>query len=211
MAKYIKKEITDLNGKGAPQAYYKLKAWRMLDTNEFLKRCHSLNGAFPESLLKGAVAALTEHLAYELANGFTVKIDGLGVFSAKIGVREDKEQDGFDEGGVKHNARSLRVTGVSLKVDKEMVRAINRSCDLERGGEERLNKRQYTLEQSISRARDYLRQNGFMHVRDYANLNSLSYSTASRELIRIARNPNSGIISKGRKSAKLYLLAADVQ
>lgn len=207
MAKYIKKEMADLNGKGTPQAYYRLKAWRMLETNEFVKRCHSFNGAFSESILKGVIAALSQQLAYELANGFTVKIDGFGVFNAKIGVRENKEQDGFEKDGVKRNARSLQVTGVSLKVDKELVKAINSNCDLKRGGEERLRKRKYTYEECISRACDYLRQHGFMRVGDYARLNSLSYSTASRELVRIDRDPNSGITSQGRKSGKLYLLS----
>jgi predicted histone-like DNA-binding protein len=207
MAKYIKKEMTDLNGKGAPQAYYRLKAWRMLESDEFIKRCHQLNGAFSESVIHGVVAALTHHLAYELANGFTVKIDGLGVFSTKIGMCKNKKQDEFDEDEAKHNARSLQVTGVSLKVDKALVKAINRDCDLERGGEERLRVRKFTYEQSVSRARDYLRQHGFMRVGDYVRLNGLSYSTASRELIRIANSPDSGIVSQGSKSAKLYLLA----
>lgn len=210
MAKYIKKEMPDLNGKGTPQAYYRLKTWRMLETDEFIKRCHAFNGAFSESILKGAIAALTQHLAYELANGFTVKIDGLGVLNAKIGMCKGKEQDHFDEDETKHNARSLQVTGVTLKVDKGLVRAINKDCELERGDEERLNNRKYTREECISRAQDYLRQHGFMRVGDYARLNGLAYSTASRELNRIASDPNSGIISQGNKSSKLYLLAEDI-
>ena len=198
--------MTDLNGKGVPQAYYRVKAWRMLKGDEFIKRCHSLNGAFSESILKGVVAALTQHLAYELSNGFTVKIDGLGVFSLKIGMCEGKEQDGFDPEETKHNARSLQVTGISLKVDKGLVKAINRQCELERGGEERIKARKYNYEQSISRAKEYIRQHGFMRVGDFARLNNMAYSTASRELIRIARDPDSGIVSQGNKSGKLYLL-----
>ena len=145
MAKYIKKEIVDLNGKGATQAYYRMKTWRKLETEEFVKRCHDLNGAFSESILKGALAALTQQLAYELANGYSVKLDGLGVFNAKIGLCKDKEQDDFSEDGTRRNAASLQVTGVSLKVDKELVKAINKDCDLERGDDERLSRQTYTL------------------------------------------------------------------
>jgi len=45
--------------------------------------------------------------------------------------------------------------------------------------------------------------------KEMADLNGLAYSTASRELIRIARDPGSGIVSRGQKSAKLYLLAPE--
>jgi predicted histone-like DNA-binding protein len=210
MAKYIKKEIVDLNGKGATQAYYRMKTWRKLETEEFVKRCHDLNGAFSESILKGALAALTQQLAYELAKGYSVKLDGLGVFNAKIGLRKDKEQDDFSEGGTRRNAASLQVTGVSLKVDKELVRAINKDCDLERGGEERLVRSKYTLEERIERARNFIRRNGYMRNYEYAQLNGLSNSTASRELIRITNDPRSGIRSEGSKSSKIYLLSQQV-
>ena len=42
--------------------------------------------------------AVIEQLAYEISNGYSVKIDGLGTFSAKLGVRKDKEMDSFDDG-----------------------------------------------------------------------------------------------------------------
>ena len=206
MAKYIKKEIVDLNGKGATQAYYRMKTWRKLETEAFVKRCHDLNSAFSESILKGALAALTQQLAYELANGYSVKLDGLGVFNAKIGLCKDKEQDDFSEDGTRRNAASLQVTGVSLKVDKELVKAINKDCDLERGDDERLSRQTYTLEQRIERARDFIRKNGYMRSYEYAQLNGLAKSTASRELIRITSDPRSGIRSEGCKSSKVYLL-----
>ena len=210
MAKYIKKEIVDLNGKGSTQAYYRMKTWGMLDTEEFLEHCHDFNGAFSESILKGALTALTQQLAYELAKGYSVKLDGLGVFNAKIGLRKDKEQDDFSEGGTRRNAASLQVTGVSLKVDKELVKAINKDCDLERGGEERLVRSKYTLEERIERARNFIRRNGIMRNYEYAQLNGLSNSTASRELIRITNDPRSGIRSEGSKSSKIYLLSQQV-
>ena len=82
--------------------------------------------------------AVIEQLAYEISNGYSVKIDGLGTFSAKLGVCKDKEMDSFEEGSKKLNAKSIEVTGVSLRVDKKLIREIDLNCDLERGGEERL-------------------------------------------------------------------------
>ena len=208
MAKYIKKEIVDLNGSGSTKAYYKLKTWRRLDFDEFVERFHSLNRVYSKGLLKGVLMALSEHLAYEISNGYSVKIDGLGVFTAKLGVRKDKEMDSFDKGTTKRNASSIEVTGVSYKADKELVREIDRNCNLERGGEERLRKPKLSKEGRIKRARQFLNDNRYMRVSEYASLTGLAYSTAARELCDIDSDPSTGIISQGRKSSKLYLLAA---
>ena len=207
MAQYIKKEMPDLRGTGSSGAYYRLKTWRKLEFDEFVKRCHNLHGAYGRSVIEGVVMAVCEHLAYELGNGYCVRINGLGTFNAKLGVRKDKDMDGFEEGTSKRNAKSIEVTGVSFRADKELIREIDRNCDLERGGEDRLHKSKFTEEERIEKARQFLRQNGYMRVSDYVSLTGLSYTTASRELRRLASNPSTGIISQGRKSSKLYLLA----
>lgn len=206
MAKYIKKEIADLNGKGTTQAYYRLKTWRKLDSEEFAERCHSLHPSFSKGLISGVLDAVVDQLAYEISNGFSVKINGLGTFSAKLGVRKDKEMDSFEEGSKKLNAKSIEVTGISLRVDKKLIKEIGLNCDLERGEEERLRTSKLSQEERIEKARQYLQQNGFMRVNQYAILTGLSYSTASRELRRLASDPTSGITSQGRRSSKLYIL-----
>lgn len=207
MPQYIKKEMPDMRGTGEKKAYYKLKTWRKLDSDEFIKRCSSIHRAYGKSVIEGVVMAVCEHLAYEIANGYSVKIDGLGTFNAKLGVREDKQMESFEEGTTKRNALSIEVKGVSFRADKNLVSEIDRNCDLERGGEERLRKPKSTLEQRTEKARQFLKKNTYMHVDEYASLTGLSYSTASRELRKIAADPTSGIISQGRKSSKLYLLA----
>ena len=207
MAKYIKKEMPDMNGTGEKKAYYKLKTWRKLEFNEFVKRCSSIHRAYGKSVIEGVLVAFCEHLAYEISNGYSVKIDGLGVFTAKLGVREDKEMDNFEEGTTKRNAMSIEVSGVKFRADKNLIREIDQRCNLDRGGEERLRKPQFSLEERIEKARQFLKENGFMRVNEYARLTRLSYSTASRELRRLASDPSSGITSQGRKSGKLYLLA----
>ena len=148
-----------------------------------------------------------EQLADELSKGFNVKIDGLGTFHAKLGLNKftSREMDSFEEGTRKLNAASLGVTGVGFRADKELVRAVAVKCKLERGGEDRLRKSKYTKEERIERAIQYLRKAGFMHVKDYAALNGLSYTTAYRELNR-GLVGSATITSRGSKSAKVYFL-----
>ncbi len=80
MPQYIKKEMPDLNGTGEKKAYYKLKTWRKLEFKEFIKRCSSIHRAYGKSVIEGVMTAVCEHLAYEISNGYSVKIDGLGTF-----------------------------------------------------------------------------------------------------------------------------------
>ena len=153
------------------------------------------------------IRTLAEEIVEQLFFNRCMHIDGLGTFTAKLGVRKDKEMDNFGEGTTKRNALSIEVSGVSFRPDKDLIREIDLRCDLERGGEERLKSPKLTLKERIAKARQFLKKNGFMHVDEYASLTGLSYSTASRELLKIASDSTSGIISQGRKSGKLYLLA----
>ena len=84
MARYIKKEIVDLQGSGSTKAYYKLKTWHKMDFDDFVERCNAHNGAFSKALLKGVMTAVCEELAYQVSNGYSVKIDGLGIFFTTI-------------------------------------------------------------------------------------------------------------------------------
>lgn len=214
MAKYIKKEIVDLNGTGeGTKAYYRMKVEERLSFGDFLRKCSKSHRLYPTNVIQGVMSAVCTELAYQLSCGNSVKIDGLGLFNAKVGIKKYKNQemdDSFEVGTRRRNAMSLGVTGVSFKADKQLVRDIAGQCQLERGADDRLRRSRFTKEERIERAIQYLRQNGFMHARDYASLNGLSQSTATREL-RHDLHGSATITSRGEKSAKIYLLKEEPQ
>ena len=210
MAKYIKKEMPDLNGKGKTGVYYRMATFRNIGSKEFLEKCGK-HGGMQQSVIMGALAVVSEELARFLADGYSVTVDGLGTFSTKLGVKETKEVDDFEKNGQKRNAQSLEVSGIVYRADKKLVRQTNQNCTLERAGERRLARSKYTSDERLGMARDYLAKNGFMHVYDYVKFTGLSYTTASRELRTLAEDPASGIVARGKKSAKLYLPALAVQ
>jgi len=206
--RYIKKEIADLNGKGTTQAYYKIQTQGRIDFEEFVNRC-TQHGGMPRSAIVGVISNVVNELAMQIADGYTVKIDGIGTFGGKLGVRRDKEQDTFEEGTEKRNARSLLVTGVSFRADKRLVSLTNRYChSMERAGESRLRQSEYSPEERLAMAKEYLKTNGVMRIRDYALLTGLSHTTATKELNALSRNPESGIKSRGRRSAKVFVLGS---
>ena len=203
-AKYIKKEVPDLNGTGQTQAYYKMQLTPKT-YEQFVKQC-AREGHTDESIILGVLSLVSEKLALNMAEGFSVKIDGIGTFNAKLGMRDDVLQDAFEEGEHSHNAKSIMVTGVSYRADNDLIRNTSRKCVLERGGVSRIRKSQFTLEERIQKAREFLEKNLFMRVPDYQQLTGLSRTAASMELRQLALNPDSGITSKGEKSQKYYVL-----
>jgi len=208
MAQYIKKEMPDVHKTGNNLVYYRLKRWETLDFKEFTHRVWKANRLYTPSVIQGVVMALSSELAYQIAQGHNVKIDGLGTFHAKLGLDENshrKKMDDFEEGTTKLNATHLDVTDVGYRADKELVWAANRSCDLERGGESRIRRSRYTKEERIERAIDFLHRKGVMHVRDYAELNDLSYAGAYKELsTRLVGSAT--ITSSGSRGSKIYFL-----
>lgn len=205
-AKYIKKEIADLNGTGRTQAYYKMVT-RAMNHEQFIDvLCR--DGSLPRSTYKAVLTQIAEKLPGCLANGFSVKIDEVGLFTARLGVRKDMLPDAFEPGETKRNASSIEVRGVSFKADPELIRETRTKCVLSSGGVSRLKKPKTALEERTAMARKFLEKYHLMRVMDYVRLTGLSKTTASLELRKIADDPASGITFRGRGSQKFYVLSS---
>ena len=207
-AKYIKKEIADLNGTGRTQAYYKMVT-RAMNHEQFIDVLMR-DGSLPRSTYKAVLTQIAEKLPGCLANGFSVKIDEVGLFTARLGVRKDMLPDAFEEGEPSHNAKSIMVNGVSYRADKNLIRDTDRKCTLVKGGVSRLKKSPFSPEERIEKARDFLKTHMFMRVPDYVQLTGLSRSTAAEELCKLDRDPSTGIMSRGSRSQKVYVLRPEV-
>ncbi len=205
MVKYIKQEMNDLHGKGKTKAYYRMKVQRNIGTNELVKLMCAHRAGVSEGVIKAVIMQLTDEMAHQLADGRSITIDGLGTFRATIGVRSDKEMDGIDDGRTQRNALSLEVNGVNYKVDKELVRMVDRRCDLERGGTYRLHRSPYTIEQRLALAQQFLDEHALMRVGDYVKLTGLSRTAATLELQKFRRDASTGITINGLGNTSVYV------
>ena len=203
-AKYIKQEISDLNGTGRTQAYYRMKITPK-SHRDFVSLCAE-EGGMQESTILGVLALVSEKLALCMAEGYSVKIDGIGTFNAKLGVRDDKLQDAFEVGEPSLHAQSIKVTGVQFRADNNLIINTDFKASFEKGGESRMRKPKSTLEERAQKAKDFMAENYFMRVTDYVRLTGLSRTTATEELRKLANDPTSGITSRGRRSQKYYVL-----
>lgn len=207
MAKYIKQEMNDLSGKGEEKVYYRLQTERNIGFDELAQEIESRHGMMNRGLIKNVMAYVVDTMAELMGKGYSVSIDGLGTFRASLGLEKDKEMDGFDEGETKRNARSLRLTGINYRADKELIKNANHHCKLERAGEARLHHSPYSLEERLKMALRYLEKHGAMRVVDYVNLTKLSRTKAAMELKGFGEDASSGITFIGRGSAKVYVKA----
>lgn len=203
-AKYIKQELADLNGTGSTQARYKMELTPM-NFQEFVRLCHRESG-WDEASIIGVMSLVGEKLALCMAEGRSVKLDGIGTFNAKLGVRGDMLPDAFEEGERKRNSKTIEVNGVAFRADKRLVKTTNRYCSLEKGGESRIKKSRFSLEERVQRAREFLKVEPFMKVSDYMSLTGLARSTAAVELRKLSLDPTTGITSRGARSQKVYVL-----
>ena len=205
MAKYIKQEMNDLSGKGEKKVYYRLQTERNIGFDELVQEIESRHGMMNRGLVKNVMTHIVDAMAELLGDGYSVTIDGLGTFKATIGLEEDKVMDGFDGDETKRNARSLRLTGINYRVDKELIKNSNRHCKLERAGESRLYHSPYTREERLQLALQYLSEHGAMRVVEYMELTGLSRTKAAMELKEFRQDTSSGITFIGRGSAKVYV------
>ena len=207
MAKYIKQEMNDLSGKGEGKVYYRLQTERNISFNEFAQQIEEHHGMMNRGLVKNVMTHVVDVMAELLGDGYSVTIDGLGTFKASIGLEEDKVMDTFDGDETKRNARSLRLTGINYRADKELIKKSNSHCKLERAGESRLHRSPYTQEERLKLALQYVSKHGAMRVAEYMDLTGLSRTMAAMELKAFRQDASSGITFIGRGSAKVYVKA----
>lgn len=208
MAKYVKQEMSDLNGSGKKRAYYRLQTIRNLSGDEFIEIMAGRHAGVNPAMVKQVLYQAAEDMAFYMAMGYTVTLDGIGTFRPSLGMRRGKQMEEMEEGSTKRNAQSICVNDINFKPAKRLIKRTNEECELERGGTNKLHRSPYTKEERLKLAQEFLKNNLFMRVRDYITLTKLSRTAASMELREFSQQPDSGIGWTGSGSSKLYIKKA---
>jgi predicted HTH transcriptional regulator len=138
--------------------------------------------------------------------GHTLKIDNLGVFSLALEFADNKsENEEQKEVDAKKKYCHVRAKDVNFKVDKKLIGDINKENAFERSKGNPVKSSPYSLEERQKRALRHIDKYGFIALQEYANLNELSYSSASRELARLVVDPKANIKAKGAGSHKVWV------
>ena len=197
MANYVIKEMPTGMGNGKKgRIYPKMQVYTEFDYDKVVELINVNSPAFSEATVRGVLDTLAVVMKSYLPLGHTMKIDNLGVFSLSLEFADEDIQKKYHH---------VRAKGVNFKVDKRMVEAINKENSFERTTSNPSTPSPYTLEERLQRALSHIDQHGFITLQEYADLNRLSYSTASRELAKLVADPHSGIKPKGAASHQVWV------
>lgn len=209
MARYIMQELVDLNKEGKTRLQPKVVIEGCCTVDDMIKGSEmqlSMKGAEVKSSLYYIVGQMVRRLA----EGYSVKIEGLGVFTPSLGIVGGRES--VDEDGRTRNASSIRVSGVSFRVDKECVRAIgNRMSLVKERGKRVIARSQYSEEERYVLLTQYLERYGVINVSAYASLTGLGRDKAREELLAWSASRERRVTRRGRSPHVVYLLERQVE
>ena len=210
MANYVIKEMPAGMGNGKKgRVFPKMQVYTEFDYDKVVELVHTNSPAFSLATIRGVLDTLAVVMKSYLPMGHTMKIDNLGVFSLSLQFADNEAETGSQqesqEADAKKKYHHVKVKGVNFKVDKKLVDEINKENTFERTTVKSASPSPYTLEERLQRALQHIDKHGFITLQEYANLNRLSYSTASRELAKLVLAPHSGIKSKGAGSHKVWV------
>lgn len=205
MARYIMEEMPDLQKTGKRITYPKFARIDNASIKELAQRVGSVSG-FSAGDIEGVLLQTAIEMANLMAEGRSVKIDGIGTFTPSLTLGRDKEREDAEEGGKHRNALSIFIGGVNFRVDRTLVRNISERCRLERAPWKRQSSsKKYTPEQRLTLALKYLDEHPFLTVRDYRKLTGLLQTAATNELRKWGHEPDSGIEITGRGAHRVYI------
>ena len=197
MANYVIKEMSTGMGNGKKgRIYPKMQVYTEFDYDKVVELINVNSPAFSEATVRGVLDTLAVVMKSYLPLGHTMKIDNLGVFSLSLEFVDNETQKKYHH---------VRAKGVNFKVDRKLVDAINREETFELTPSTPQQPSPYSPEERLQRALQHIDRHGFITLQEYANLNRLSYSTASRELAKLVADPQSGIKPKGAASHKVWV------
>ena len=201
MANYVIKEMPAGMGNGKKgRTFPKMQIYTEFDYEKVVELIHTNSP-------RGVLDTLGVVMKNYLPMGHTMKIDNLGVFSLSLEFADEKAENVAQQetSEPKTKYHHVKVKGVNFKVDKKLIKAINKENTFERTSSNAVSRSPYTPEERLQRALQNIDKHGFITLQDYATLNHLSRSAASRELSKLTSSPTSPIASNGAGSHKFWV------
>ena len=204
MTQFVLKEMNDLDGKGKGRVYPQVVINRLMTTEDLVERMQN-NTRLGSAVIHATLLSLGENIATLLDSGFSVKIDNFGTFSLSLGFA-DKKGNKLEDEDDKMNYRRVMVKNITFKPESDLIFKINKNIRLERHvpGVVKSESDSFTPEERRLRAIDFIERHGQITLQEYANLNNVSRSKASRELNKLEDIEGSGIRGYGNAPHKVW-------
>ena len=196
MAGYVIKEMPSTMGNGKKgRIFPKMQVYTEFDYDKVVELIHTNSPAFSPAMKS------------YLPLGHTMKIDNLGVFSLALQFADEMGENDTQQAASepKTKYRRVKAKGINFKVDQKLIAGINRENTFERLPESPVTRSPYTREERLQRALRHIDKHGFITLQDYANINNLTRSSASRELKQLVAEPSSVLRVNGAATHKIWV------
>lgn len=210
MAKYVMQEMKNLHKEGETLLYPRMVISSCCETEELVEIITK-----GSTLRKGEVIAslqlISDGMAALMAQGRSIRLEGIGIFTPCLSLKEGKEREEPDSSSSRRNANSIEISGINFRAEKNLVRDTNSRCNLQRQkGDWRCNKSKYSPEERLTIALRHLDSNPTLTVSEYAQITGLSHTVAGKELKNWAATPESGIYFKGKGTHRVYIKKSSI-
>ena len=206
MAKYLLQEMNDVRNTGKRTVYPKMVTDQTLTTKEFIDELHKHLRTVDKGVLRGVISGIADSLVSLLSKGNNVTLDEIGTFSMSLKFLDDKPTE-IQEEDDQMLYRRVGVKDLNFKISPKLIRDLQMNTKFERmmSGARELKKNLYTLEQRIENALAIIDEKGHITLGEYAKVNNLSRTTASKELAKITADPTMPIDYTGQASHKIWI------
>ena len=210
MAKYLLQEMNDVRNTGKRAVYPKMVINQTLGTEEFIDVLHDRLRTVDKGVLRGVISGIADSLVSLLSKGNNVTLDEIGTFSMSLKFLDDKPTE-IQEEDDQMLYRRVGVKDLNFKISPKLIRDLQMNTRFERmmAGARELKKNLYTLEQRIENALAIIDEKGHITLGEYAKVNNLSRTTASKELAKITADPTMPIDYTGQASHKIWVRRKD--
>ena len=200
MADYFMQKMPQLNGITSTRYYPKMKTTSVKSLQDFATHMQA-GTSFTEADVKGLISGLANYIAQETARGNSVRLDGIGSFSAKLSLKN--EEDGVSEVAIKRNGASVCLSKINFRVHPNLVRQANALCRPNRTRKKAAILSHESMEARLEAAYTFIAANGFIRGYNYAERTGLNREAARKELNAFYKAGKLGI--RGRATQKVYV------
>ena len=206
MVKYLLQEMDDVRNTGKRAVYPKVVINQTLGTEEFIDVLHDRLRTVDKGVLRGVISGIADSLVSLLSKGNNVTLDEIGTFSMSLKFLDEKPTE-IQEEDDQMLYRRVGVKDLNFKISPKLIRDLQMNTRFERmmAGARELKKNLYTLEQRIENALAIIDEKGHITLGEYAKVNNLSRTTASKELAKITADPTMPIDYTGQASHKIWI------
>lgn len=209
-SKFIYQEVGGITANGERIVKPRFVGTRQVSTQELIQEV-AKRTAVSRGQLLGMLMNIADALPAFLAQGHSVKIDGIGVFHPQLTMRDEMPVSEQDETGdeVVHNARNVVFDTVRFVPDKGLVSGARAACrpihDRYAGNREAMPT-PYSEEERRDLALNHLQEHSALTVSQYMQLTGLRRTKASQELRLWSHGEDACLEAVGRPPHRYYVV-----